>query len=64
MRGFLVSLTNPKTLLFYAAFLLQFVSPAAPPDRPDFDAFGYVRHNGCVPGWAVRAVGWTVAPAS
>lgn len=26
-RGFLVSLTNPKTLLFYAAFLPQFVSP-------------------------------------
>jgi threonine/homoserine/homoserine lactone efflux protein len=25
-RGFLVSLTNPKTLLFYAAFLPQFVS--------------------------------------
>lgn len=28
MRGFLVSLTNPKTLLFYAAFLPQFVSSA------------------------------------
>ncbi len=27
-QGFLVSLTNPKTLLFYAAFLPQFVSPA------------------------------------
>lgn len=26
VRGFLVSLTNPKTLLFYAAFLPQFVS--------------------------------------
>ena len=25
-RGFLVSLTNPKTLLFYAAFLPPFVS--------------------------------------
>jgi threonine/homoserine/homoserine lactone efflux protein len=30
LRGFLVSLTNPKTLLFYGAFLPQFVSP----DRP------------------------------
>jgi len=27
MRGFLVSLTNPKTLLFYGAFLPQFVTP-------------------------------------
>jgi len=30
LRGFLVSLTNPKTLLFYGAFLPQFVSL----DRP------------------------------
>jgi threonine/homoserine/homoserine lactone efflux protein len=28
-RGFLVSLTNPKTLLFYGAFLPQFVTPDA-----------------------------------
>lgn len=27
LRGFLVSLTNPKTLLFYAAFLPQFIVP-------------------------------------
>ncbi|MDP4023256.1 LysE family translocator [Methylobacterium sp. NEAU 140] len=27
LRGFLVSLTNPKTLLFYGAFLPQFVEP-------------------------------------
>lgn len=26
-RGFLVSLTNPKTLLFYGAFLPQFIAP-------------------------------------
>jgi homoserine/homoserine lactone efflux protein len=30
-RAVAVSLTNPKTLLFYAAFFPQFVSPAAPP---------------------------------
>ena len=29
-QGFLVSLTNPKTLFFYAAFLPQFVDPTAP----------------------------------
>ncbi len=29
-RGFLVSLTNPKTLLFYGAFLPQFISPDPP----------------------------------
>ncbi len=29
-RGFLVSLTNPKTLAFYGAFLPQFLDPAAP----------------------------------
>lgn len=28
LRGFLVSLTNPKTLLFYGAFFPQFVTPA------------------------------------
>lgn len=28
-RGFLVSLTNPKTLLFYAAFFPQFMDPNA-----------------------------------
>jgi homoserine/homoserine lactone efflux protein len=32
-RGFLVSLTNPKALAFYAAFLSQFLDPAAPLGR-------------------------------
>lgn len=31
LRGFVVSLTNPKTLLFYSAFLPQFVVPAVDP---------------------------------
>jgi homoserine/homoserine lactone efflux protein len=31
LRGFLVALSNPKTLAFYGAFFPQFVSPALPP---------------------------------
>ena len=30
-QGFIVSATNPKTLLFYIAFLPQFIDPARPP---------------------------------
>jgi homoserine/homoserine lactone efflux protein len=30
VRGFLISLTNPKTLLFYGAFFPQFLAPDAP----------------------------------
>jgi len=30
LRGFVVSFTNPKTLLFYGALLPQFIDPAAP----------------------------------
>jgi len=30
LRGFLISLTNPKTLLFYSAFFPQFIAPDAP----------------------------------
>ncbi len=32
-RGFLVGFTNPKTLMFYGAFLPQFVTPG--PDASD-----------------------------
>ena len=32
-QGFLVSLTNPQTLFFFAAFLPQFVDPAQPVTR-------------------------------
>jgi homoserine/homoserine lactone efflux protein len=31
LRGFLVSLSNPKTRLFFGAFLPQFVNPGAEP---------------------------------
>jgi homoserine/homoserine lactone efflux protein len=31
LRGFLISLTNPKTLLFFGAFVPQFISPDAEP---------------------------------
>lgn len=30
LRGFMVSLTNPKTLLFYGAFFPQFIDPQQP----------------------------------
>jgi threonine/homoserine/homoserine lactone efflux protein len=32
LRGFLVSLSNPKTLLFYGAFFPQFISASAAPE--------------------------------
>jgi threonine/homoserine/homoserine lactone efflux protein len=32
LRGFVVNATNPKTLVFYAAFFPQFVDPAGPLD--------------------------------
>jgi threonine/homoserine/homoserine lactone efflux protein len=32
-RGFLVALTNPKTIAFFTAFLPQFIDPALPVER-------------------------------
>lgn len=57
MRGFLVSLTNPKTLLFYGAFLPQFVSA----DRPLMPQLGVLSATFLAlallldGGWAVLA---------
>ena len=62
-RGFLVSLTNPKTLAFYAAFLPQFLDPGAPLGRQmailsvAFVATALIFDS----GWAIlagRARGW------
>jgi homoserine/homoserine lactone efflux protein len=32
-RGFIVALTNPKTIAFFTAFLPQFIDPALPVGR-------------------------------
>jgi homoserine/homoserine lactone efflux protein len=58
MRGFLVSLTNPKTLLFYAAFLPQFVTPTAaePIDQILMLSVTFVLIAACLDGlWALLA---------
>jgi len=32
-RGFVVAITNPKTIAFFTAFLPQFIDPALPVER-------------------------------
>jgi homoserine/homoserine lactone efflux protein len=57
LRGFLIALTNPKTLLFYGAFFPQFVAP----DRPIgfqlavLSATFVVIAGGLDSGWALAA---------
>ena len=50
-RGFLVSLTNPKTLLFFAAFLLQFVDASLPPAHQLLVLAIHLRHPGDDAQW-------------
>ena len=67
-RGFLVAITNPKTIAFFTAFLPQFVDPSLPADRQLFVmcltsiAIAFVFDS----AWATAAGmgrAWFVAPA-
>jgi len=57
LRGFLISLTNPKTLLFYGAFFPQFLSPDAPiaPQVIVLSLTFFVIAAGLDSGWALLA---------
>jgi threonine/homoserine/homoserine lactone efflux protein len=57
LRGFLISLTNPKTLLFYGAFFPQFLAPEAPlaPQIGLLSVTFFVIATGLDCGWALLA---------
>jgi len=57
LRGFLISLTNPKTLLFYGAFFPQFLSPDAPfaPQVALLSITFFAIAAGLDSGWALLA---------
>jgi threonine/homoserine/homoserine lactone efflux protein len=57
LRGFLISLTNPKTLLFYGAFFPQFLSHDAPiaPQVALLSLTFFVIAAGLDSGWALLA---------
>jgi threonine/homoserine/homoserine lactone efflux protein len=57
LRGFLISLTNPKTLLFYGAFFPQFLAPEAPlaPQIALLSVTFFVIATGLDCGWALLA---------
>jgi threonine/homoserine/homoserine lactone efflux protein len=57
LRGFLISLTNPKTLLFYGAFFPQFISSDAPiaPQVAVLSVTFLVLAGGLDSGWALLA---------
>jgi threonine/homoserine/homoserine lactone efflux protein len=57
LRGFLISLTNPKTLLFYGAFFPQFVAAGSPiaPQVALLSLTFFVIAAGLDCGWALLA---------
>ena len=57
LRGFAISLTNPKTLLFYGAFFPQFLKPNAPivPQVALLSLTFFVIAAGLDPCWALLA---------
>jgi threonine/homoserine/homoserine lactone efflux protein len=57
LRGFLISLTNPKTLLFYGAFFPQFLSHDAPiaPQVALLSLTFFIIAAGLDSGWALLA---------
>jgi threonine/homoserine/homoserine lactone efflux protein len=57
LRGFLISLTNPKTLLFYGAFFPQFLSADAPfaPQVALLSATFFIIAAGLDSAWALLA---------
>jgi homoserine/homoserine lactone efflux protein len=57
IRGFLISLTNPKTLLFYGAFFPQFLTPDAPiaPQVALLSLTFFIIAAGLDCGWALAA---------
>lgn len=57
LRGFAISLTNPKTLLFYGAFLPQFIAPdrAMGPQLALLSVTFVLIAGGLDSGWALAA---------
>jgi threonine/homoserine/homoserine lactone efflux protein len=67
-RGFLVALSNPKTIAFFTAFLPQFVDPGLPvaPQLLAICAAAVLLGGVCDSGWAIlAALGriWFMQPA-
>ncbi len=67
-RGFLVALSNPKTIAFFTAFLPQFVDPALPvePQLAIMCAVSVVMAAITDTGWAVASGlgrAWFMKPA-